>query len=143
MLKVVMPAIESHGVVAFAPFTGSSAVRKWSPNVYFTRAERAAEVLALVRYIVNYLLLNRVGFMYLQGVSFGDQSYEQVLRLMSSMGYALSGVFTLKSSLSEPADDAVFNATWEAFADTRPQAVIVFGAPVNDTAKFIMRMLTD
>ncbi|ORC83534.1 receptor-type adenylate cyclase, partial [Trypanosoma theileri] len=59
------------------------------------------------------------------------------------MGQNISGVFTVKSSISEPADDAVFNATWEAFADTRPQAVIVFGAPINDTAKFIMRMLTD
>ncbi|ORC83523.1 putative receptor-type adenylate cyclase, partial [Trypanosoma theileri] len=142
-LQHVLPAIESHGVVAFAPFTGSSTLRKWNPHLYFTRAEPASELLALIRYAMNSLWVHRLGFMYLQNVSYGDLEFNHAREIIFTLGQNISGVFTVKSSLSEPADDVVFNATWEAFADTRPQAVIVFGSPIKDTAKFIKRMLTD
>ncbi|EKF28280.1 receptor-type adenylate cyclase, putative, partial [Trypanosoma cruzi marinkellei] len=62
---------------------------------------------------------------------------------MLGMGYELSGVFSVESSWTGGAEKEVFEAAWEAFADTRPQAVIVFGPRINDTVKFVGRMLTD
>ncbi|EKF27244.1 receptor-type adenylate cyclase, putative, partial [Trypanosoma cruzi marinkellei] len=82
--------------------------------------------------------------MYLQGVSFGDREYAHAQRVMLGMGYELSGVFSVESSVTGGgAEKEVFEAAWEAFADTRPQAVIVFGSPIKDTVKFVGRMLTD
>ncbi|ORC84798.1 receptor-type adenylate cyclase, partial [Trypanosoma theileri] len=126
-VELTLPAIAKHRSVAFAPFAAFSSLRTWNPVVYFLRPEPAAELLALVNHAVNKLHVRRLGFMYLQNSLFGKGDYEQAVRVMSDMGYELCGVFTLNSSLSEPADEAVFNATWDAFADTRPQAVIVFG----------------
>ncbi|RNE97017.1 esag4, partial [Trypanosoma conorhini] len=138
-----LPAVMRNSLVSFAPFTGSSVVREWNPNVYFVRADPAAELLALLRYAVAELRVLRLGFMYLQGVSFGDREYEQAQHVMSRMGYALSGVFTVKSSVLGGADDKEFDDAWERFVATRPQAVIVFGSPYQDTKKFMKRMLKD
>ncbi|EKF31954.1 receptor-type adenylate cyclase, putative, partial [Trypanosoma cruzi marinkellei] len=143
-LRLVLPLLWKYELVSFAPFTGSSFLRGWNPNLYFLRADPAAELLALLRYASTHLHLLRLGFMYLQGVSFGDREYEQAQRVMLGMGYNLSGVFSVESSATGGgAEKEVFEAAWEAFADTRPQAVIVFGPPIQDTAKFITRMLTD
>ncbi|KEG07896.1 receptor-type adenylate cyclase, partial [Trypanosoma grayi] len=138
-----LAALKEHDLVSFAPLTGSSIVRNWNPHLYFVRTDPAAELLALIHYAVNELRMWRLGFMYLQNVSFGDYEYTRTLDLLNDMDYELCGVFTLKSSLTKSTDDGVFNATWEEFAATRPQAVIVFGAPLKDTAKFVTRMLTD
>ncbi|PWV03548.1 putative receptor-type adenylate cyclase [Trypanosoma cruzi] len=119
-----------------------SLVRGWNPNLYFLRAEPAAELLALLRYALAHLRVRRLGFMYLQGDYFGDREYAQAQRVMSGMGYELSGVF-VGSSVTGGARKEVFDAAWEAFAETRPQAVIVFGLPINDTVEFVRRMLTD
>ncbi|KEG08961.1 adenylyl cyclase, partial [Trypanosoma grayi] len=81
--------------------------------------------------------------MYLRGVGFGEMEYAHAVRVLSRMGYTLSGVFTVESSVAGSAEDAAFSAAWETFADTRPRAVIVFGAPGRDTAKFVEKMLTD
>ncbi|KEG06936.1 receptor-type adenylate cyclase [Trypanosoma grayi] len=142
-LHHLLPALEEHNLVSFAPLTGSSMVRNWNPHLYFVRADPAAELLALLRYAVNELRMWRLGFMYLQNVSFGDSEYTHATELLDDIDYELCCVFALESSLTGSADDGVFNATWEEFAATRPQAVIVFGAPVKDTAKFVTRMLTD
>ncbi|PWV19561.1 putative receptor-type adenylate cyclase [Trypanosoma cruzi] len=140
---ISLPVLVRHGLVSFAPFTGSSLVRGWNPNMYFLRAEPAAELLALLRYALAHLRVHRLGFMYLKGVFFGEREYAQAQRVMSGMGYNLSGVFGLKSSMSHGAKKEVFDAAWEVFANTRPQAVIVFGSPIKDTKKFVERMLTD
>ncbi|KEG07006.1 receptor-type adenylate cyclase, partial [Trypanosoma grayi] len=143
IVRLATPALEKYSLVAFAPITGSGAVREWNPNLYFLRADPKGELLALIRYSLSFLRVYRLGFMYLQNVAFGDEEYTHAVKLLAMVGYELCGVFTLESSLTGSADDGVFNATWEEFAATRPQAVIVFGAPVKDTAKFITRMLTD
>ncbi|EKF27103.1 receptor-type adenylate cyclase, putative, partial [Trypanosoma cruzi marinkellei] len=137
-----LPVIMRHGLVSFSPFTSSSLVRGWNPNLYFLRAEPAAELLALLRYALAHLRVRRLGFMYLQGGYFSDREYAQAQRVMLGMGYELSGVFSVEGSVGG-AEKEVFEAAWEAFADTRPQAVIVFTPPVQDTAKFVGRMLTD
>ncbi|ESL05226.1 receptor-type adenylate cyclase, partial [Trypanosoma rangeli SC58] len=62
---------------------------------------------------------------------------------MSGMGYKLSGVFNMRSAGPRGTDPREFDAAWERFAATRPQAVIVFGSPISDTKKFIKKMLTD
>ncbi|EKF27234.1 receptor-type adenlyate cyclase, putative [Trypanosoma cruzi marinkellei] len=82
--------------------------------------------------------------MYLQGVNFGDSEYAEAQRVLSGSNLTFSGVFTVDSSATGGgAKKEVFDAAWEAFADTRPQAVIVFAPPIPDTVKFIGRMLTD
>ncbi|KEG06740.1 receptor-type adenylate cyclase, partial [Trypanosoma grayi] len=142
-LQKALPSLEKHNVVSFAPFTGSHRARGWNRFLYFVRGEPAAELLALIRYTVNFLRVRRLGFMYLKGVSFGDDEYAQTTRVIRMMGYTLCGVFTLNSSLKTPNEDATFDAAWEPFVTTRPQAVLVFGSPIKDTETFITRMLTD
>ncbi|EKF28712.1 receptor-type adenylate cyclase, putative, partial [Trypanosoma cruzi marinkellei] len=82
-----LPVIMRHGLVSFSPFTSSSLVRGWNPNLYFLRAEPAAELLALLRYALAHLRVRRLGFMYLQGGYFGDREYAQAQRVMLGMGY--------------------------------------------------------
>ncbi|RNF00949.1 receptor-type adenylate cyclase [Trypanosoma conorhini] len=130
-------------LISFAPFVGSSAADGWNPYLYFVRAGAKAELLALLSYAVAELRVLRLGFMYLQGVNFGEEEYEQAQRVMSAMGYEFCGVFTVKSSSTGGADNKEFEDAWERFAATRPQAVIVFGSPYQDTLKFLMKMLTD
>ncbi|KAF8302309.1 receptor-type adenlyate cyclase, putative [Trypanosoma cruzi] len=57
------------------------------------------------------------------------------------MGYELSDVFSVESSVTGGAKKEAFDAAWEAFADTQLQAVIVFGSPTNDAVKLVRRML--
>ncbi|RNC31927.1 adenylate cyclase, partial [Trypanosoma cruzi] len=142
-LQLVLPLLKKYDLVSFAPFTGSSFLSGWNPNLYLVRAEPAAELLALLRYALAHLRVLRLGFMYLQGVYFGDREYAQAQRAMSERNHTFSGVFSVESSVTGGARKEVFDAAWEAFAETRPQAVIVFGLPINDTAKFVGRMLTD
>ncbi|EKF28093.1 receptor-type adenylate cyclase, putative, partial [Trypanosoma cruzi marinkellei] len=142
-LRKYLPVIEREKVISFAPFTGSTVVRRWSPYLYFVRAHPLAELFALIRYALSHLRVRRLGFMYLQGVAFGDEEYDAAEDAMMKFGYELIGVFSVESSLTRGAKKAAFDAAWEAFADTLPQAVIVFGAPIKDTAEFIKRMLTD
>ncbi|PWV04845.1 putative receptor-type adenylate cyclase [Trypanosoma cruzi] len=142
-LEYYLPVIRNREIISFAPFTGSTVIRGWDPYLYFVRADPLAELFALIRYALTFLRVRRLGFMYLEDVSFGDEEYEATKNVMTRFGYNLSGVFAVKSSLAHEAENSVFDAAWEAFANTRPQAVIVFGAPVKDTAKFVQRMLTD
>ncbi|EKF26437.1 receptor-type adenylate cyclase, putative, partial [Trypanosoma cruzi marinkellei] len=99
LLLNMKDVLAASNVVAFDPFTGSSLVRGWNPNLYFLRADPAAELLALLRYALAHLRVRRLGFMYLQGVSFGDREYAQAQRVMSGMGYELSGVFSVEGSV--------------------------------------------
>ncbi|KAH9601048.1 Leucine-binding protein domain [Trypanosoma melophagium] len=139
----VLPVLSKHGAVAFSPVTGSTTARVWSPNVYFIRVEPAAELRALLWYAIGHLRVRRLGFMYLQKVSYGEEEYKEAVQIMSGMGYELSGVFTMSGLSDKSPKDPVFEAAWEKFAETRPQAVIVFGVPSALTEEFIMRMLTD
>ncbi|EKF33074.1 receptor-type adenylate cyclase, putative [Trypanosoma cruzi marinkellei] len=132
-----------HGLVSFAPFTGSSLVRGWNPNFYFLRADPAAELLALQRHALAHLRVRRLGFIYMEGDYFGGIEYELAERAVSGMDYELSGVFSVEGSVTGGAKKEVFDAAWKAFADTQPQAVIVLGSPIKDAVKFVRRMLTD
>ncbi|ORC83536.1 receptor-type adenylate cyclase, partial [Trypanosoma theileri] len=102
----VLPAVMKHSAVCFALFTGSSIVRTWMRNLYFVRAEPAAELLSLVRYTVSELRVQRLSFMYLQNMNYGDTEYERIKEVMGQMKYELNSVFSLKVSLNVPADDA-------------------------------------
>ncbi|KEG05204.1 putative receptor-type adenylate cyclase, partial [Trypanosoma grayi] len=95
-----LPALEEHNLVSFAPITGSTSLRNWNPHLYFLRTDPAAELLALLRYAVNELRVLRLGFMYLQNVSFGDSEYEHATELLDDIDYELCCVFTLESSLT-------------------------------------------
>ncbi|RHW71110.1 hypothetical protein DPX39_080053900 [Trypanosoma brucei equiperdum] len=125
--------LEKFGIVAFSPFTGSSDVRVWKKSLYFLTASPIAQVLALIRYAVSQLRLQRLGFMYLKGVFYGDKEYKLTLKVMSIMGRKLCGVFELDSSTDGRASDDDFEAAWKRFAPTMPQGVIVFGSPIEDT----------
>ncbi|AAZ12813.1 receptor-type adenylate cyclase GRESAG 4, putative [Trypanosoma brucei brucei TREU927] len=130
-------------VIGFSPFTGSSKVRSWNPNLYFLTASPAAEMLALLRYAITQLRLHRLGFMYLKNVSYGDDEYELAVELTTRMDRKLCGVFALNSQLREESDVSTFTAEWDRFADTRPQGVIVFGSPIPDTKRFLVKSLED
>ncbi|AAZ13549.1 receptor-type adenylate cyclase GRESAG 4, putative [Trypanosoma brucei brucei TREU927] len=133
--------LEKFEIVAFSPFTGSSDVRVWKKNLYFLTASPVAEVLALIRYAVSQLRFQRLGFMYLKGVFYGDKEYKLTLKVMSIMGRKLCGVFELDSSTDGRASDDDFEAAWKRFAPTMPQGVIVFGSPIEDTKRFLMKFL--
>ncbi|CCD17481.1 unnamed protein product [Trypanosoma congolense IL3000] len=139
----LLPVLRQRNIVAFAPFTGSSKIRVWHKNLYFITASPTAELLALLRYAVTQLRLERLGFMYLQGVSFGDEEYRLTVNALSNIGRGLCGLFTVKSSLTARADKGEFEAAWKKFAETRPQGVIVFGSPLHDTKEFLKRMQTE
>ncbi|PWV12899.1 putative receptor-type adenylate cyclase [Trypanosoma cruzi] len=130
-----------HGLALFAPFTGSSLVRGRNPKFYFLRADPAAELLALLRYALVHLRVRRLGFIYMEGEYFGGTEYELAERAISGMGYELSDVFSVESSVNGGAKKEAFDAAWEAFADTQLQAVIVFGSPTNDAVRLVRRML--
>ncbi|AAZ11036.1 receptor-type adenylate cyclase GRESAG 4, putative [Trypanosoma brucei brucei TREU927] len=130
-------------VTSFSPFTGSSKVRSWNPNLYFLTASPAAEMLALLRYAITQLRLHRLGFMYLKDVSYGDDEYKLAVELTTRMDRKLCGVFALKSQIEKESDDSSFSAEWNKFANTRPQGVIVFGSPIPDTKKFLIKSLED
>nr|AGT29399.1 ESAG4 [Trypanosoma brucei] len=138
-----IPHLMNHRVVAFGLITGSTFIRQWNPYLYFLRADPAAETLVLIRYSLCQLRVLRLGFMYLQGVHYGDEEYALTVNVMSRMGYELHGVFTVMSPDGKPAPDAEFKEVFERFATALPQAIIVFGAPVDDTAKFLMMMAVD
>ncbi|CCD14321.1 unnamed protein product [Trypanosoma congolense IL3000] len=139
----VVSLLKEKNVVALAPFTGSSNVRGWNKNLYFTNAGPTMELVALVRYAVNNLRLRRLGFMYLKNVSFGDEEYTLAVSLMAGIGRQLSGVFTLNIVNGQAAVDDEFHAEWERFAATQPQGVIVFGSPLADTRRFLKQMVID
>ncbi|AAZ11035.1 receptor-type adenylate cyclase GRESAG 4, putative [Trypanosoma brucei brucei TREU927] len=130
-------------VTSFSPFTGSSKVRSWNPNLYFLTASPAAEMLALLRYAITQLRLHRLGFMYLKDVSYGDDEYKLAVELTTRMDRKLCGVFALKSQIGKESDDSSFSAEWDKFANARPQGVIVFGSPIPDTKKFLIKSLED
>nr|CCC96183.1 unnamed protein product [Trypanosoma congolense IL3000] len=138
-----LPMLIQHKVVAFSPFTGSSDVRMWIPNLYFLRADPAAETLALIRYALSQLRVIRLGFMYLEGIHYGEKEYALAVGVMSQMGLELQGVFTLSTTFGISAPDDIFNESFEGFAGALPQAVILFGAPEPDTAKFLIMMVAD
>ncbi|SCU70499.1 Adenylate and Guanylate cyclase catalytic domain containing protein, putative [Trypanosoma equiperdum] len=135
--------LQKENLVAFAPSTGASSVRGWSPNIYFLRVSPTVELIALMRFAVTHLRLLRIGFMYLQGLTFGDSEYEVAIKLMSHLGRELCGVFTVASSHGKGAADSDFDAVWDKFVVTRPQGVIMFAPPAKDVVRFVVKMLND
>ncbi|XP_018644076.1 receptor-type adenylate cyclase, putative [Schistosoma mansoni] len=138
-----MPLLKQENLVTLGPYTGSNSVRGWNPNLYFLFVSPVAELLTLLRFAVTQLRLRRIGFMYLQNVSFGDNEYLLAVELMSHMGRELCGVFTVKSSVTGEADSSEFDTAWNRFAETHPQGVIIFSPLSEDTAKFIKNMIVD
>ncbi|MGK7235967.1 hypothetical protein [Streptomyces hygroscopicus] len=97
----------------------------------------------LLRHAVINLRVRRLGFMYTTNVSIGDDEYEHAVKVMHGMGRELCGVFRLDGRVSHKADDELFQKEWEAFAETRPQAVIIMGAPNSTTEPFVQQMMKD
>ncbi|ESL05211.1 hypothetical protein TRSC58_07158 [Trypanosoma rangeli SC58] len=139
----LFPVLRQFDLVSFAPLNQWGAVAEWNPNVYFLRASPLDEVMTLVRFAVTKRRVLRLGFMYLQDGGFGELEYVHARHVMSGMGYAFCGVFTVKVLSTGKADPEEFDAVWERFAATRPQAVIVFGSRLKETDEFIKRMLRD
>ncbi|CCD15707.1 unnamed protein product, partial [Trypanosoma congolense IL3000] len=102
----VIPYLDRHKVVAFAPVSGSAAVRGWKQSLYFLTPDPMAEVLALLRYALGQLRVLRLGFMYLKKVSLGEDEYESVVNVLDRMGYKLCGVFALEGSLDGEASES-------------------------------------
>ncbi|CBH11059.1 receptor-type adenylate cyclase GRESAG 4,putative [Trypanosoma brucei gambiense DAL972] len=139
----VTPLLEKHNVIAFAPVTGSSGLRKWTPHLYFLGADPVAELIALIYYALSQLRPLRLGLMHLHNTSYGEVQYELTMRLISRMGRDLCGVFALESSDYGSASGEVFNAMWSRFASLHPQGVLVLGPPNTDTFKFLLAVPSD
>ncbi|EAN77373.1 expression site-associated gene 4 (ESAG4) protein, putative [Trypanosoma brucei brucei TREU927] len=135
--------LQKHEVVAFGPMTGSGEVRRWVRELYFLRPSPTIETMVLIRHALGHLGVLRLGFMYLQGHHYGEKEYEVALRVMEEMGYQLCGVFVVLNVNDKPAPDKEFNAVFERFAATKPQAVLLFGAPKSDTGRFLRKLVAD
>ncbi|RNE97263.1 adenylate cyclase, partial [Trypanosoma conorhini] len=142
-LLEALPVLEQYDLVALGPYTGSATVRYWETHFYFLRTDPMSGLYAHIWYVTTYLRVYRLGFMYLTDVSYGDDEYAAAEDLMEGMGYSLCGVFKLPGTKTWSESDAGFQAAWEAFVATRPQAVIVFGKPSTTTEVFIRKMLHD
>ncbi|KEG06344.1 receptor-type adenylate cyclase, partial [Trypanosoma grayi] len=142
-LFFAMPALQNHNLVAFSPTTGTVFMRYWDPHFYFLRLDPVVSVAFLVQYALTRLRVRRLSFMYLTDFVYGDLEYVFAQRLMRKMGYSLTSTFALSGVEELGPGDAEFQAEWEAFADTRPQAVIICGVLSPTTIAFVNSMLTD
>ncbi|KEG11949.1 receptor-type adenylate cyclase [Trypanosoma grayi] len=142
-LLAALPALQQRSVVAFAPLTDGLSTRFWERHFYFFSGETMSSVYTLLRYAMTHLRVLRLGFMYLTGVLYGDNEYILAQQLMAGTHRNISALFQLDSSKPLTASDAEFQAEWERFAETRPQAVIIFGVLTVTTEAFVRKMLTD
>ncbi|CAD2221768.1 hypothetical protein AGDE_09695 [Angomonas deanei] len=131
--------LQTNSLVAVSPITGSSAVRVPNDHVYFLRADPLTETLVMIQYITATLNAQRVGYMYLQNLSFGDKEFVTVKQQLASMGRQAPIVYASVDNLATTVDEEKF----DSFAEQRPQAIIVFGIPGPHTAAFIQKCVTD
>nr|VDZ43684.1 receptor-type_adenylate_cyclase_putative/GeneDB:LmjF.17.0190 [Leishmania donovani] len=128
------------GLMLIAPFTGSSGVRTWSDSVYFTRAEPMVELKVVLMHIVNRLRARRVAFMRLTGMHFGGEELTYVQDTLTSLLRDPAVLYTVPySESSVEVDEEAF----DAMADTNPQVIIVWAAPVQQVIYFLEKVLTD
>ncbi|CCD21306.1 receptor-type adenylate cyclase GRESAG 4, putative [Trypanosoma vivax Y486] len=142
-IVAALPLMEKHNLIGIAPFTTSSGLRGWNKHLYFLHADPNAELLALLRYALTQLRVQRLGFMYMTGFDYGEMEYFHAERLLSRIGYEFCCVFVLHSAPKTLAQTSVFEAAWERFAANRPQAVIMFGFPCPEAARFVFRYTKD
>ncbi|KAG8340751.1 hypothetical protein TRVL_08422 [Trypanosoma vivax] len=142
-IKMLLPLLETYDVVAFGPISAGIAGRQRNQHLYFLTASPYADLMALIRYSLGYLRVQRLAFMYLRGFSFGEEEYALTVKALEHVGRKLSGVFVMDSSLEMPAPEHVFDKAWSQFAATRPQAVLLFGQACSDTLNFLERLLSD
>ncbi|CBZ25366.1 receptor-type adenylate cyclase a [Leishmania mexicana MHOM/GT/2001/U1103] len=128
------------GLMMLAPFTGSSRVRTWSDSVYFTRAEPMVELKAVLQYVVNRLRARHVAFMRLTGMHFGREEMTYVQDTLASLLREPAALYTVPySDINVEVDEEAF----DAMADTHPQVVILWAAPVQQVIHFLEKVLTD
>ncbi|AAZ12808.1 receptor-type adenylate cyclase GRESAG 4, putative [Trypanosoma brucei brucei TREU927] len=136
--------LEEHTLVGFAPMTGAAGFEAYRPNLYFLRPELTGELIALIRYAVNYLRVLRLGFMYLEGSMGGSATYEKAVFFLSRLGYEPCCAFTVQSHEGDQGISAAeFEAAWKEFAANRPQAVILLTTMKEETEKFIKKLVAD
>ncbi|CAG9572235.1 receptor-type adenylate cyclase a [Leishmania major strain Friedlin] len=128
------------GLVLIAPFTGSSGVRTWSDSVYFTRAEPMVELKVVVKHIINKLRFRRIAFMRLTGMHFGREEMMYVQDTLASLLRDPAVIYSVPySEISVAVDEAAF----DAMADTHPQVIILWAAPVPQVIHFLEKVMTD
>ncbi|GET87566.1 receptor-type adenylate cyclase a [Leishmania tarentolae] len=128
------------GLMLIAPFTGSSGVRTWSDSVYFTRAEPMVELKVVLMHVMNVLRVRRVAFMRLTGMQFGKEEMVYVQETLASLLHDPPAVYTAPYS---EIDVEVDQQAFDAMADTHPQVVIVWAAPVEQVVHLLEKVLTD
>ncbi|KAK7199223.1 receptor-type adenylate cyclase [Novymonas esmeraldas] len=134
------PVTAEKDLVYVSPFTGSSALRKWSDRVYFTRADPLAELKVIMTHILNKIRARRIAFMYVSNAHFGDEELLSVQTTLVNLSRAPAVVYGPPQNAADPAVDMdAFNA----MADTQPQVIIVWGLPGPQTSLFLRQVLTD
>ncbi|CBZ25371.1 receptor-type adenylate cyclase b [Leishmania mexicana MHOM/GT/2001/U1103] len=134
------PEIQSSGLMFLGPFTGSSALRVWNENLYFTRAEPRLEIMAMVKHIANTFRARRTAFMYLTGEWFGSFEHEHIVEVMTSLSLDPPAVYSVPYSPKKTGFD---KDAFDAMADTHPQVIILWGIPGEQVAGLLQAVLTD
>ncbi|CAD2221766.1 receptor-type adenylate cyclase [Angomonas deanei] len=119
-----------------APFTGGMAVRRWTPQLVFTRADPDAEIYELVDYTVNRVNVRRIGFMYLSGVNMGEEMYNTAMRRFTRLGR--NDVVVYERAFSSQFEMEHF----EEFADSSPEVILAVGAPGPHFKEFLTLCFT-
>ncbi|CBH18414.1 receptor-type adenylate cyclase GRESAG 4,putative [Trypanosoma brucei gambiense DAL972] len=142
-IQIFKGAMEEHELVAFTPIATSSEGYGWDPHLYYLTVGPDAELMALVRYAVGVLGLQRVGVMYVKDTSFSRKSFEFVEKLMMRMGHNISCVFAPESGFSSAGNKVSLDSEWEQFAAALPQAILLLGPRGRDSRWFVMRVAED
>eukprot|EP00796_Vickermania_ingenoplastis_P007393 gene7393-5206_t len=124
-------------LTAVGPFTMYQESRVWSPQAYFLRADPTAEIYALVSQVVVRMRLKRIGVMHLTGTDLSEKGYEQLRTAL----YTIHQLIPIE--YVEPADSPLKLASFRAFADQHPQAVIMYSVSRDHALEFVAACRTD
>ncbi|CCD15431.1 unnamed protein product, partial [Trypanosoma congolense IL3000] len=142
-IQGIKAVLKEHHIIAFSPIATSNFAFGWNPYLYYISVAPDAELMALVRYAFGGLGLRRLGAMYVNDTAFGQNSYNFITKLTTEMGHDIAGVFVVATGASDAEKDTEWEAEWNKFVESRPQAVVLLGPRTDDTRKFIVNVAKD
>ncbi|EPY24808.1 receptor-type adenylate cyclase b [Strigomonas culicis] len=105
--------------------------------MYFLRADPYSEKLVLLKYATSHINARRIGYMQLTSAAFGDELLALTQRVLSEMGRDAPLLYLV------PPSDTLNQTAFDAFANGKPQVIIVDGAIDAHTMQFVEQCLTD
>lgn len=132
--------LSNNDLMALGPYTGSSTVRVWNPNVFFTRAEPLVELKVMLQYIIRNLRAKRIAYMHLTHAYYGVREFTEVQNLLESFARSPAVLYSAPYSTT---DGTVNKTAFDLMADSNPQVVIVWGKPGLQTFEFARQVMLD